>query len=345
MLCSVLLALSLQTTPEATPGLEAALSQTLDSSGFSGVALIAEGDQILARHTQGDAAPDRPHTLERDWGWASVSKQVMAVLALRAVQEGRLTLDAPIRSVWPDAPVETADQLTIRDLMRHTTGLADFDDLSVSAFQAGFDPIAFCDQPPKAPPGGPFDYNNCDTILLGRLLEHVYAEPLETLLQAHVFLPAGMDDVRLGGAEDYGDVLGYGAKTSWRTPLDLGLFGASAGLVGPPEDLVRFNAALMSGQLLSDDLRAQLWQGDPGRGYVALGAWSFSAPLEGCEAPLALIERRGSLSGLEVRNLMAPALNRSLIVFSNHGDPGFGEIWMGQGLTHDLASLAFCTPD
>lgn len=343
MLIILLGALTLAIQTETASELDQAVARTLDEARFSGTVLIAEGERGLSVQTRGEAGPGQSITPELDWMWASVTKQVMAVAALRLVEADRLTLDAPLSELWPDAPLETADRITVRDLMRHTTGLPDYDDLPDERFVTGFDPDQVCSGPPKAEPGGAFDYNNCDTWMLGRLLERVYGADIETVLTELVFTPAGMTETRLGGAQDFGDVTGRAPDDRWVTPVDLELFGAAAGLVGPVQDLARFNAALMEGRLLSDASRAELWRGEPDRGYVALGAWSFPAQLEGCDEPVDLIERRGSLSGIEVRSLMAPALNRSLIAVSNQGDPGYGEIWMGQGLTHDLASLAFCT--
>ena len=342
MFIAPLCALALLTAADTSSDSDQAVEHILDETGFSGLVLVTEGDRILTQTARGEAGPAVSMAPQLDWIWASVTKQVMAVTAMRLVEENRLALDAPLSEYAPDTPLTAAGQITVRDLMRHTTGLPDYDDLPAERFRTGFDPDDFCSGPPKSARGGAFDYNNCDTWVLGRLLERVYGADIGTVLTELVFVPAGMTETRLGDAQDFGDVIGRSAEGGWVQPVDLGLYGPAAGLVGPVQDLVRFNAALMNGRLLSEAGRAELWRGEPERGYVALGAWSFPAPLNGCDGALELIERRGSLSGIEIRSLMAPALNRSLIVFSNQGDPGYGEIWMGEGLTYELASLAFC---
>lgn len=47
------------------------------------------------------------------------------------------------------------------------------------------------------------------------------------------------------------------------------------------------------------------------------------------------------------RNLLAPDLGRVLILLTPDSDLDFdfGEIWQGEGLTHDLAAAAFCSGD
>ena len=46
--------------------------------------------------------------------------------------------------------------------------------------------------------------------------------------------------------------------------------------------------------------------------------------------------------GVQVRNLMALERGAALIVFSNTAQTDFGQIWQGKGLSHELASAAFC---
>jgi D-alanyl-D-alanine carboxypeptidase len=54
------------------------------------------------------------------------------------------------------------------------------------------------------------------------------------------------------------------------------------------------------------------------------------------------VERRGDIGGVQVRNILAPAKHRALVIFTNRGDFEFGEIWQGSGATFALASAAFC---
>ena len=93
---------------------------------------------------------------------------------------------------------------------------------------------------------------------------------------------------------------------------------------------------------VSSESAETLWRGEPSLGYVALGAWGFTAPLDGCAEPVRLVERRGIVDGVQTRNLLAPDLGRALILFTPDAGQEFGEIWQGEGLTHDLAAAALC---
>ena len=131
------------------------------------------------------------------------------------------------------------------------------------------------------------------------------------------------------------------APTSAVAPI--AQYGAAGGLYGTPQSLVAFNSALLDGRLLSDEARAALWDGNPKLGFVALGQWSFSAPLAGCSETVAIVERRGEIGGIQARNILLPEVDLSVIVFTNSPGLDFGEIWMGQGFAHDLLSAAACT--
>ena len=124
--------------------------------------------------------------------------------------------------------------------------------------------------------------------------------------------------------------------------LNEATFGAGGSLFGSAADLLRFDQALMRGSLLSSAARATMWTGNPAIGYAAIGAWSFSSNLKGCDGSIDLIERRGAIGGVQVRNIMAPKLGRALVAFTNDGDFEFGEIWQGKGFSFDLVSAAFC---
>jgi hypothetical protein len=85
-----------------------------------------------------------------------------------------------------------------------------------------------------------------------------------------------------------------------------------------------------------------MWTGEPRLGFVAPGAWAYPATLPGCAAPLAVVERRGAVPSVQVRNLLVPERGVALIVFTPSEGFDFGEVWQGRGFTHDLLAAALC---
>ena len=136
--------------------------------------------------------------------------------------------------------------------------------------------------------------------------------------------------------------MGYSAGKPLTGRFNVATAGPAAALIGTARDLAAFDRALLNGSLLSRNALAEAWKGDPKQGYQALGVWAYPARLDGCSAPVQLIERRGDYAGTQVRNIIAPDMKRVVIVFTNDADVEFGEVWQGRGLTHDLLAAALC---
>lgn len=286
------------------------------------------------------------------WRWASVTKQLMAVLAMQEVEAGRLSLDAAIAPYLGGMMVPNADQITVRQLLRHQSGLANPEDgpkdasgrtkrFLTSELSPPPGPLPECFGPPKRSPGGPFEYNNCDYQILGHILERTSGQPLADLVRDRITGPLGMAGTRL---LQPGERLSQpvGPQTAYDDDkVDESRYGAAGAIVGPARDLWLFDRALMAGRLLKPESLDEMWRGDPKLGYVALGAWSFEAPLKGCPAPVRLIERRGEIGNTQVRNFIAPGAGRAVIAFAL-GAFDFGEVWQGRGPSFDMLSAALC---
>lgn len=106
--------------------------------------------------------------------------------------------------------------------------------------------------------------------------------------------------------------------------------------------MIAFDRALMAGKLLSKAGRASMWEGDPALGYMALGQWVFEAPLDGCAAPVRIVERRGGIGKYQVRNLILPDRAIAVALSTEQEEFDFGEIWTGKGFMHDALSAIAC---
>lgn len=349
--CALLLASCSAKTP-AAEALEPAGIAAVAPAGFSGVILAEEGGDVFFAEAYGmaDAATGRAMTLDDSWRWASFTKLVVATLVMQEVEQGRIALDASVSQWLPDYP--GAENITVRQLLTHRSGVADADTTPIDAEGApGFfsrEPSVraqfryACDGPARAAPGAEFHYNNCDYILLSRVIAVASGIPWTQLFKERIAAPAGMRNVAAigaGGAETVRDIRGGMAGD---VRLDIAAYGAAGALAGAPGELLKFNAALRDGRLLKPESFATLTASRAEENYVALGAWSFESPLKGCDAPVRLIERRGDIDAVEMRSIIAPDFKRSVVVFSNYDGADFGEIWMQKGLAFELVSAAFC---
>jgi CubicO group peptidase (beta-lactamase class C family) len=282
------------------------------------------------------------------WPWASVTKQVLAVLVMKQVDAGRLKLDTPASTYLP-ALGPAAGSPTVRQLLQHRAGLRNPDDTPKNAdgwpgwYRQGGDPVRWC-LTGRTAPGGDWRYNNCDSLVLGAILEKVTSRSVRRLFDEQIARPLQFEGTAFAGSATHRDGLqaSHAVALSSDEQAILTRFGAAGGLVGTPLDLLAFDRALLAGRLLSPASRDEMWKGDPRLGFMGLSQWSFSAPLKGCAAPVRIVERRGAIGRFQVRNLILPEANRILILFTADPKLDFGEIWQGKGLSHDLLAAAAC---
>ncbi len=340
----------------APPVDRARLNTVVEKSQMAGTVLIAQGKRVVYERANGlvDPADRAKHKLGQVWRWASVTKQITATIAMQEVAAGRLDLDKPINGYLPNSRAPYADRITSRMLMQHISGVPATDDSPIGVdgwptfYLAAPDSpetgISFCEGPTDRAPPAAFRYGDCDFILMGAVLEKVTGKSYADLVKERIVKPLGLRSVGVFPRAKP-TVAGFekGAPESSRFRLEN--FGAAGALYGTTRDLLAFDRALMTGKLVPDAQRAVMWTGEPKFGYAALGQWAFSSPIKGCgKDPVRLIERRGAIGGVVLRNVILPDRDMVLIMTSNRAeaDAEFGEIWQQKGITHDVLSAALC---
>jgi D-alanyl-D-alanine carboxypeptidase len=339
----LLFLLAVATPASATPT-TARIEPVLSASNFNGEVIASRGSMpisILHGKVRGG----------QRWRWASVTKQIIATLIMQEVAAGRVDPDKPVGAYLPTFKSPNAGTISVRQLLRHQSGLPNPDDATtgkngVPAYYAKVDPAlqnpltGYCAEPVKGQAGGNWSYNNCDYIVAGALLEAVTGKPWQQLVAERVAAPLGLKSLAAFPTSKPTVAGLVGGKAEGRYKFET--FGAAAGLYGTAQDLWAFDRALMTGKLLPEAARTTMWDGQPELGFIALGQWSFGAELKGCAMPVRIIERRGAIGGVQVRNFILPDADVVVIAFTNRDDFEFGEIWQGKGFAFDLLSAAAC---
>ena len=338
-----LLCIAFATPASAAPSVDR-IEPLLRAANFSGELVVSQGDAPVSM------AHGKVRGGQR-WRWASVTKQVIATLVMQEVAAGKVDLDKPVSAYLPDFKSANATKITVRQLLRHQSGLPNPDDTAagkngVPAYYAKVDPVlqnpltGYCAGPVKGAAGGNWSYNNCDYIVAGALLEAVTGKSWKTLVAERIAIPLGLKSLAVFPASKPTVAGLVGGKAEGRYKFET--FGAAAGLYGTAQDLWAFDRALMTGKLLPEGARTTMWDGQPELGFIALGQWAFGAELKGCAMPVRIIERRGAIGGVQVRNFILPDSDVVVITFTNRDDFDFGEIWQGKGFAFDLLSAAAC---
>jgi D-alanyl-D-alanine carboxypeptidase len=128
-----------------------------------------------------------------------VTKSFVATVALQLVGEHKLGLDDHLER-WLPRLVPNGDDITVHQLLNHTSGLYDYSD-DLPEPPRSFRPqalIAIANRhKPLFSPGTRFSYSNTNYILAGLLIERVTGQRLAAQLRQRIFQPLGLRDTEL----------------------------------------------------------------------------------------------------------------------------------------------------
>jgi uncharacterized protein YbbC (DUF1343 family)/CubicO group peptidase (beta-lactamase class C family) len=162
------------------------------------VVLIGRGDRVLYQKAIGHRAVEpavEPMTLDTIFDLASLTKVIATTTSvMKLVEDGRLRLNDRVSSFIPGFQRYGKNDITIRHLMTHSSGLRP--DLDLADVWTGADAaIALAiEEVPSAAPGERFVYSDINYILLGDIVRRVSGEPLNEFARTHIFGPLGMAD-------------------------------------------------------------------------------------------------------------------------------------------------------
>jgi D-alanyl-D-alanine carboxypeptidase len=139
-----------------------------------------------------------PLSVDDSFRIASNTKTFTATVILQLVQQGKLSLTEPLSKYEPQIP--HASQITIRELLNHTSGLRTNSPKIVHQFvQHPTTPIspqqviaADVALPPLSPPGKAFHYSDTGYAILGEIAQKVTGVPIGTLIERQVLNPVGL---------------------------------------------------------------------------------------------------------------------------------------------------------
>ncbi|MGH9734063.1 MAG: serine hydrolase domain-containing protein [Candidatus Acidiferrales bacterium] len=199
---------------------------------------------------------------------ASCTKQFTAMAIMLLVHDRKLTYDTRITDVFPNFPAY-GKTITIRNLLNHTSGLLDYEDLMQQPPPntppdqqpqiSGAQVLALLEKQTttKFPPGTKWAYSNSGYVLLGEIVAKVSGESFPQFLHNRIFAPLGMSNTIAyvnGRNEVANRSFGYSkSATGWdktdqdATSATLGDGGVYSSL----DDLAKWDNALAHHTLLS----------------------------------------------------------------------------------------------
>jgi D-alanyl-D-alanine carboxypeptidase len=249
--------------------LDAQVHGVTQQLGISGMAVsIISDDQAPITAVAGLANIADGVPLDPDAAFAigSVTKTYTAALVMRAVADGHVALDDFVSKRLPDIP--GAGELTVRDLLAHTSGLEDLNLDPVLAQRVMDDParvwsasdlLDFIDQEPQAPGAG-HRYTNTNYVVLDALMAAATGDATPDVLTRELLTPLGLEStwawdrapvdtqVPVGHGRD-GTLYWDGSRPP--TTALASAHGAAGGMAASVEDVARWGDLLFSGGVVS----------------------------------------------------------------------------------------------
>ncbi len=241
--------------PHLAAQVDAYLEPLLKRDLISGSVLLARGGEVLVAKGFGPANRewDAANGVDTKFRLGSLSKQFTAAAILLLEQRGQLRLEDPLAKYLPGFP--RADRITLHQLLSHTSGLANFNQLP-DYWEKNLHHLAlrevidwFKDQPPRAQPGESWNYSNAGFTLLAAVIEKASGRDFAAFLRDELFRPLGMTAT---GVDEHEEILGRRAdgyvrdengvkRVSYR---DMAFMNGAGSIYSTVGDLFRWDRAL-----------------------------------------------------------------------------------------------------
>lgn len=273
----VFLGAKAQVNAELANDLQEILNNRVDlfnNNGVSAYVIMPGGETWTG--TAGVGQDDEPIVANTVFHGASTTKLNVALLALLLQEEGTLDLD----NSWNEyisLDVSFDPDITLRQLLNHSSGIADYLETSSSGatvtadFDFFFDPTYILEEIVSGTPdfeaGTDFNYSNSNYVLMGLVIEAVTGNQLHEELRARLWEPLGMTHTYFGGYEAFTEPsagvwwnfgMGLTNYNDEATTSMLSFAYGAGNIVTTPSDLALLISEVMTGDFLSTASMAQL---------------------------------------------------------------------------------------
>ncbi len=200
---------------------------------------------------------------------ASVTKPMTAVAIMQLVEQGKLQLDVSIQNYLPDFPVHPEGEITIRQLLNHTSGIKGyriFENRPTKAYKNLNEATQlFRSRGLKSVPGAEYHYSTYNYVVLGAIIEKVSGLSYNNYMQKTIWKPIKMlststeifDKDYPNKAKLYKKT-GRGFRRDKQTNLSVKYPGG--GVQSTTGDMLRFANAVLNNNLISSMAKKQMFE-------------------------------------------------------------------------------------
>jgi CubicO group peptidase (beta-lactamase class C family) len=251
--------------------IEDIFSGLMSANSPGGAVLVLKSGQAIFERGYGisDLRSPRKIDAHTNFRLASCTKQFTAMAIMLLMHDGKLHYEDRLTDVFPDFP-EYGKSITIRNLLNHTSGLLDYEDLmekpaagtpeepTPQIKDAGVLEILKLQKTTKFAPGAKWDYSNSGYAVLAMVVGKVSGQPFGDFLHDRIFAPLKMNSTiayekgknRVPNRA-YGHTDGNGAWREMDQSSTSAVLG-DGGVYSSLDDLAKWDQALANHALLSE---------------------------------------------------------------------------------------------
>lgn len=297
------------------------LTQQIDSVfskyNFNGSVAVIKNDEMLYQKEKGFEDFKQKKKLDSSsvFAIASVSKQFTAVLILLLEDEGKLNTEDKVSKYLTDFQSSQFKNITIKELLNHTSGISDFGNGLVSE------------------PGKAFNYSNKGFMLLGEIVEKVSGKSYDENLKG-LFEKAGMKNSFTANSFNgknfasafTGNSKSFQAVENMPKRLaDKSISIPAGGILSTVNDLHRWNTALYQGRILKPESLKKFMDKSADRNHPILGKMDYGLGIMmNVGKPVAYFHT-GYVKGAPSLLIFYPESQTSVIILSNIADEANGK--------------------
>lgn len=259
------------------PELDSAFAYLHNHALFNGVVLLAEKGKIVYQKNYGITDIRKPQQLQQSssFNLASISKQFVCAMLCLLQESGQLGFDDKVQKHLPEFPYPN---ISIRQLMNHTSGITEYFDLC-SRYTGALDTIdnqavmqlyTTLKPPLDFAPGEKWQYSNTGYVVLGSLIERLSGKSIADFFTEKITRPLGLKNTYVFNLKMKTSPLNrvYGfQREDGKTKLnDLVRFDGIVGdgnIYSSAEDLLKWTQALHGGKLLKPATLAEIMKPAP----------------------------------------------------------------------------------
>jgi D-alanyl-D-alanine carboxypeptidase len=321
-------------------GLQKALDTVRAAGGWPGISaavVFPDGSVWAGQSGSAVLSPKTTVTANTLFSIGSISKTFVAALAGRLAARGTISLDDPLSKYVPN--FYDAANITLRELLNHTSGVRDLFDVMSPAILADRTRTWTTDEVLAKvgrarygfAPGKGYWYSNTDYVLLGAVIEQATGQPIAALVRSEFLEPLSLTHTFLQTEEDSLGAKAHGymknGSSTDNTAGPMLPFTSEATAVGPAgayvstaTDLARWGDALYNGHVLDEATLAAMADISQTQGFKApyRPNWVYGLGME--EATIAgqtAWGHRGHLDGFWSAMWYLPARHVTIVVIVN----------------------------